>query len=90
MQVLKVVPQLRQLVAGFPPRRPAFEPGSGHVGFVVDKVELGQVLSEYFGFPYLFYHLGLHNRPNGGHSTKWTQSRPMRIIITMQVPNVDD
>jgi hypothetical protein len=25
---------------------------SGHVGFVVDKVELGQVFSEYFGFPY--------------------------------------
>jgi hypothetical protein len=28
-----------------------FEPGSGHVGFVVDKVALGQVFSEYFGFP---------------------------------------
>jgi hypothetical protein len=28
-----------------------FEPGSSHVGFVVDKVELGQVFSEYFGFP---------------------------------------
>jgi hypothetical protein len=25
---------------------------SGHVGFVVDKVALGQVSSEYFGFPY--------------------------------------
>jgi hypothetical protein len=23
----------------------------GHVGFVVDKAALGQVLSEYFGFP---------------------------------------
>jgi hypothetical protein len=39
------------------------------VGFVVDKVALGQVLSEYFGFPCLhstnsstvtiIYHLGL-------------------------------
>jgi hypothetical protein len=38
------------LVAGFPPRRPEFEPTSGHVGFVVDKVILGQVFSEYFGF----------------------------------------
>jgi hypothetical protein len=28
-----------------------FKPGSGHVGFVVDKVALGQVFSEYFGFP---------------------------------------
>jgi hypothetical protein len=26
-------PQLRRLVAGFPPRRPGFKPGSGHVGF---------------------------------------------------------
>jgi hypothetical protein len=29
---------------------PAFELWSGHVGFVVDKVTQGQVLSEYFGF----------------------------------------
>jgi hypothetical protein len=28
-----------------------FEPGSGQVGFVVDKVALGKVFSEYFGFP---------------------------------------
>jgi hypothetical protein len=41
----------RRLVAGFPPRRPGFEPRSGHVGFVVDKVALGQVFSEYFDFP---------------------------------------
>jgi hypothetical protein len=30
---------------------PGFEPGSGYVGFVVDKVVLGQVFSEYYGFP---------------------------------------
>jgi hypothetical protein len=34
----KVVPQLRRLVAGFPPRRPGFEHRSGYVGFVVDRV----------------------------------------------------
>jgi hypothetical protein len=45
------VPHLRRLVAGFPPRRPGFEPGSGHGGFVVDKVTLGQGSSETFGFP---------------------------------------
>jgi hypothetical protein len=39
-----------QLFSGFPPRRPGFKPRSGHVGFVVDKVALGQVFSEYFGF----------------------------------------
>jgi hypothetical protein len=29
----------------FPPKRPGFEFRSGHVGFVVDKVALGQVFS---------------------------------------------
>jgi hypothetical protein len=59
-----------RLVAGFPSRRPGFDSGSGQVGFVVDKVVLGQVFSEYFGFPAnlysincstitLTYHLGL-------------------------------
>jgi hypothetical protein len=50
------------LVAGFPPRRPGFEPGSGNVGFVVDKVALGQIFSEYFGFPcHSLFHQLLHN-----------------------------
>jgi hypothetical protein len=35
----------------FPPRRRGFKPGSSHVRFVVDKMALGQVFSEYFGFP---------------------------------------
>jgi hypothetical protein len=43
----------------FPPRRPGFK---SHVGFVVDKVELGQVFSEYFGFPcQSSFHQFLHN-----------------------------
>jgi hypothetical protein len=33
----KAVPQLKQLVAGFQPRRTEFEPGLGHVGFVVGR-----------------------------------------------------
>jgi hypothetical protein len=37
---------LKRLVAGFPPRRPGFKPGFSHVGFVVDKVALGNVFSE--------------------------------------------
>jgi hypothetical protein len=45
------VPQLRRVVAGFPPRRPGFEPGSSHVGSVEDRMALGQVLSEDFAFP---------------------------------------
>jgi hypothetical protein len=39
------------LVAGLSPRRTGFDPRSVHVGFVVDKVALGQVFPEYFSFP---------------------------------------
>jgi hypothetical protein len=43
-------------------RRPGFKPGSSHVGFVVDKVALGQVFSECFGFPcQSSFHKFLHN-----------------------------
>jgi hypothetical protein len=36
-------------MTGFPQRQSGFEPMSGHEGFVVDKVALEQVFSEYFG-----------------------------------------
>jgi hypothetical protein len=40
---------------------PGFEPRWGRVGFVVDKVALGQVFSEYFSFPSKFsFHQLLH------------------------------
>jgi hypothetical protein len=55
------VTYLRRLYAGFPPRRPGVEPRPGHVGFVVDKVALGQVFSEYFDFSCQFsFHSLLH------------------------------
>jgi hypothetical protein len=37
--------------SGFPPRRPGFDPMSGHVGFVVDEMSLGQFFLDYFGLP---------------------------------------
>jgi hypothetical protein len=37
---VKAVPWLRRLVAGLSPRRTGLDPGSVHVGFVVDKVVL--------------------------------------------------
>jgi hypothetical protein len=44
-----------------------FAPGSGQVGFVVDKVALGQVLSEYFGFPcQSSFHQILHQHNHPG------------------------
>jgi hypothetical protein len=39
------------VTGGFPQRRPGFNPRSGHVSFVVDKVTMGQVFTEYLGFP---------------------------------------
>jgi hypothetical protein len=45
------VPWLRRLVACLPLRRPGFDPGSVHVGFVVEKVALGQVFHRVVGFP---------------------------------------
>jgi len=36
---------------GFPPWRPTFSPRPVHVGFVVDKVAMGQIFYEYFSFP---------------------------------------
>jgi hypothetical protein len=72
-------PYLKRLVAGFPPWRSGFHPGSGQVGFMVDKVALGQVFSEYFNFPCQssFHHL-LHNHPHlssgaGTIGQKWPQ-----------------
>jgi hypothetical protein len=75
------VPQFKRLVAGFPTRRPGFASGQ-HVGFVVDKAALGQVFSEYFGFPCQSFHqflhrhnhLGLAQKAIGGRSAEWTQS----------------
>jgi hypothetical protein len=51
---LMAMSYLRRLVAGLPQRRLGFEPTSGHVGFMVDKVALGQVFSKYFGLPCQF------------------------------------
>jgi hypothetical protein len=45
------VPWLRRLVGGLSPRRPGFDLGSVHVGFVVDKVALGQVPPRVHWFP---------------------------------------
>jgi hypothetical protein len=58
--------QFKRLVAGFPPQLPGLKPGFSHVGFVVDKVALRQVFSEYsnlhstnFSTISITYHLGL-------------------------------
>jgi hypothetical protein len=47
---MMAVPWLRWLVAGLSPRSSGFDPGSVHVGFVVDKVTMGQVFPCQFLF----------------------------------------
>jgi hypothetical protein len=61
------------------------------VGFVVDKVAVGQVFSEYFGFicPHftdcsiLIHYPGWYKGSISGLRTKWTQSHPTYGIIRM-------
>jgi hypothetical protein len=61
------VPMLKRLVAGFPPRLPGFAFRAEYVGFLVDKVALGQVFSEYFGFPrQSSFHQFLHHHNQSG------------------------
>jgi hypothetical protein len=57
------------------------------VGFAVEKMALGQVLSEGFGFPCQFSSTACfffiiiirewYNRPISGRRTKWTQYHPI-------------
>jgi hypothetical protein len=67
--------------------RPWFEPKSGNMGFVVDKMAFGQVFLQELLFPLPIFippttpHLssitrGWYNRPISGRRTKWTQSHP--------------
>jgi hypothetical protein len=65
----------KKLVTGFPPRRPGFNPGSGHVGYCDgQKWHWGRFFSENFGFPCQLHSIcfstiiftitrGWHNRP---------------------------
>jgi hypothetical protein len=66
------------------------------VGFVVDKVALGQVFSEYFGFPCQFsFHQLLHNHPHlssgaGIIGQKWSQYKglsPTPLAIKKKLHN---
>jgi hypothetical protein len=69
---IKAVPLLRQLIAGFPQQQSGFDSRSGLVGFMVDKVALGQVFSEYFGFLCQFsFHqlLHIHHHLSSGAGT---------------------
>jgi hypothetical protein len=63
-------------------------------GLLVDKAALGQVFSEYFGFPcqsfhrFLHYHNhpGWHNRPLNGRSVEWTLIPPSYAKLKKKLP----
>jgi hypothetical protein len=59
------------------------------VGFVVDKAALGQVFSEYFGFPCQSFHRFLHYHNHPGltqWAIKWPQCRvDLDSTPTMQI-----
>jgi hypothetical protein len=76
-------------VAGFPQQRPEFEPRSGHVGYVLYEVALGQVFLRVLRSPQPILippaapHSssssiirGWYNRPSSGRRTEWIQSHP--------------
>jgi hypothetical protein len=50
MKTIKAVPHLRWLVTGFSPLQPRFNPRCSDVRFLIDKMALGEVFSEYFSF----------------------------------------
>jgi hypothetical protein len=72
--------QLRQLVAGFRPRRPRFAFGQ-HMGFMVVKASLGRVspstsvspANHSTNFSSIIITGSWHNRPISGRSAEWTQ-----------------
>jgi hypothetical protein len=51
IKLSRAVPYVMQIVAGFSMGLPRFDSRSGHVRFVMNKVALWKVFSEYFGFP---------------------------------------
>jgi hypothetical protein len=64
--------------------------------FVMDKVAVGQVLSEYFGFPanynstdcstfIIICHPALLQWSSSGQSTKWTQSHPTPRTVKKEI-----
>jgi hypothetical protein len=83
-KVVETVPW--RLVDSLSPRKPWFASCSVHMGFVVNKVAVRQVFSDFFGFPlstsfrrrssYSHVTWGMTSRPDGDHSSE-TMSQPI-------------
>jgi hypothetical protein len=88
---IKALARLRRLVTSFSPPRPGFSVRSVHVGFVIEKVALGQVFFEDSGFPckfpfhqkfHFFYYPGLVQWGRLRPKYKGTPSHPKKIKDT--------
>jgi hypothetical protein len=53
-ECVETLPYFEQLFVLLPSRRPGFDCKSGRVEFMVDKVTMGRIFSEYFGFTHQF------------------------------------
>jgi hypothetical protein len=67
-------------------RLPIAAARSGQVGFVVEKAEVGQVFSEYFGFPVQAFHRLLHTRHHASSSGTGTLGHSVASVIVESVP----
>jgi hypothetical protein len=69
--MLGAVAYLGLFVGGFQKRWAGFEPGSGHVRYVVEKMPMGQVFCEYLVSPWQSSHqlLHTHHHPSSGAGT---------------------
>jgi hypothetical protein len=83
----EAVPQARRSVASSLPRRPSFDPSSGDVGFVMDRMELVHLPPEYLSLcsHFSFHRLSIfinHERlvqqPINDRSSSWTQFHSLR------------
>jgi hypothetical protein len=70
---------------GLSSQRPRFAPRSVHVGFVMNKLVMGQVFSKIFGSPCQYLSTmalrihktcGVNSRPNGGSSSETLIASP--------------
>jgi hypothetical protein len=78
---IMAVPWLRRIVAGLSPRRLGFDPGSVHMGFLVDKVALGLDFPRVLRFsPVSFIPPVLHykeKRKKNNHLQTWLHNKPL-------------
>jgi hypothetical protein len=63
--------------------QPRFNPTSGHLEFVVDRVTLGQVFPGYFSFPCQFHQmLQTHLSSGAGTLGQFVSNVPSRLSLT--------